>query len=144
MKSNGQSETADANLSAHYRPNKKQREVRRIVYERFAAMRDDPIRKEEEEHWERADKAYMQWMPDREADDWRSHLVLPDAFAAIQSNAQETIERRSRPILESVEASDLAREQFCNDVMKYSMDRTGFDYENFKAKLVASIRGNLS
>jgi hypothetical protein len=141
MKSNGQSETADANLSAHYRPNKKQREVRRIVYERFAAMRDDPIRKEEEEHWDRADKAYMQWMPDREADDWRSHLVLPDAFSAIQSNAQETIERRSRPILESVEASDLAREQFCNDVMKYSMDRTGFDYENFKAKLVASIRG---
>lgn len=141
MKSNGQSETADANNHSVYRPNKKQREVRRNVYERFYTMRDDPIRKEEEEWWDRADKAYMQWLPDREDGDWRSHLTLPDAFAAIQSNAQESIERRSRPILESVEASDLAREQFCNDVMKYSMDRTGFDYENFKAKLVASIRG---
>lgn len=141
MKSNGQSETPTGVADLGYKPNKQQREVRRNVYERFATMRDDPIRKEEEEHWDRADKAYQQWMPDREADDWRSHLVLPDAFAAIQSNAQETIERRSRPILESVEASDLAREQFCNDVMKYSMDRTGFDFENFKAKLVASIRG---
>lgn len=141
MKSNGQSETADMNQTFGYKPNKRQREVRRTVYERYRTMRDDPVRKEEEEWWEKADKAYAQWMPDRESDDWRSHLVLPDAFAAIQSNAQESIERRSRPILESVEASDLAREQFCNDVMKYSMDRTGFDYENFKAKLVASIRG---
>lgn len=141
MKSNGTTETVVDQTGYGYKPNKRQREVRRIVYERFAAMRDDPIRKEEEEHWDRADKSYMQWMPEREADDWRSHLVLPDAFAAIQSNAQEVIERRSRPILDSVEASDLAREQFCNDVMKYSMDRTGFDFEIFKAKLVASIRG---
>jgi hypothetical protein len=80
-------------------------------------------------------------MPDREEGDWRSHLVLPDAFAAIQSNAQEMIERRGRPVLESVESSDLARETFCNDILKYSMDRTGFDFANFKAKLVASIRG---
>lgn len=141
MKSNGQSETADMNQSFGYKPNKQQREVRRTVYERFQTMRDDPIRKEEEEWWDKADKAYAQWMPGREDDDWRSHLVLPDAFAAIQSNAQESIERRSRPTLESVEASDLAREQFCNDIMKYSMDRTQFDYENYRAKLVASIRG---
>lgn len=141
MKSNGQSETADANNSSAYRPNKQEREVRRNVYERFATMRDDPIRKEEEAWWEKADKDYMQFMPDRNDDDWRSHLVLPDAFAAIQSNAQESIERRSRPVLESVESSDLAREQFCNDVLKYSMDRTGFDYENYRSKLVASIRG---
>jgi len=141
MKSNGQSDNADANQTFGYKPNKRQREVRRTIYERFHAMRDDPIRKEEEAHWEQADKDYMQWMPKRDDEDWRSHLVLPDAFAAIQSNAQETIERRSRPVLESVEASDLAREQFCNDIMKYSMDRTQFDYENYRAKLVASIRG---
>lgn len=125
-----------------YKPkNKQEREARRNIFDRFRVMRDDPIRKEEEKHWDNGDKAYQQWMPDREEGDWRSHLVLPDAFAAIQTNAQEIIERRGRPQLESVETSDLATEQFCNDILKYSMDRTGFDFENMKAKLVASIRG---
>jgi hypothetical protein len=126
----------------YYKPkNKKEREARRRIWDRFQTMRDDPIRKEEEMHWERADKAYQQWMPEREEGDWRSHLTLPDSFAAVQSHMQETIDRRGRPILASVEASDLAREQFSNDIFKYSMDRTGFDYETFKAKNCAAIRG---
>lgn len=135
-------ETKEDATNVYYKPkNKKEREARRRIYDRYRAMRDDSIRKEEEEHWDKGDKAYQQWMPPRDEGDWRSHLVLPDAFAAIQSHAQETIDRRSRPVLESVESSDLAREQFCNDVMKYSMDRTGFDKEMFQAKLTAAIRG---
>lgn len=126
----------------YYKPkNKKEREARRRIWDRYNAMKDDSIRKEEEKHWEEGDKAYQQWMPDREEGDWRSHLVLPDAFAAVQAHMQETIDRRGRPLLASVEASDLAREQFCNDIMSYSMDRTGFDYETFKAKNCAAVRG---
>lgn len=126
----------------YYKPkNKAEREARRHIWERFQAMRDDPIRKEEEQHWENGDKAYQQWMPEREEGDWRSHLSLPDSFAAVQAHMQETIDRRGRPMLASVEASDLAKEQFANDIMTYSMDRTGFDYETFKAKNCAAIRG---
>ncbi len=40
--------------------NKKEREARRRIYDRYRAMRDDSIRKEEEKYWEDADKAYMQ------------------------------------------------------------------------------------
>lgn len=124
-----------------YNPNKSDRKARRRIFDRFQTMRDDPIRKEEEQFWEDGDKAYMQWVPNREDGDWRSHLVLPDAFAAIQSSAQEVIERRSRPNLESVESSDLAKEQFCNDILKHSMDRTGYDFETYQAKNCAAIRG---
>jgi len=124
-----------------YSPGKADREARRRIYDRFQIMRDDSIRREEEKFWEDGDKAYMQWMPDREEGDWRSHLILPDAFAAIQSSAQEIIERRSRPNLEQVESSDLAKEQFCNDILKHSMDRTGYDFETYQAKNCAAIRG---
>jgi hypothetical protein len=125
-----------------YKPkNKQEREARRNIWDRYTTMKDDSIRKEEEDQWDLADKAYMQWMPDREEGDWRSHLVLPDAFSAIQSSAQETIERRSRPALESVEDSDISVEQFCNDILKHSMDRTQYDFENYQAKTCASIRG---
>lgn len=135
----------DNNVEAnglYYKPkNKAEREARRRIWDRYRTMRDDSIRKEEEMHWERADKVYQQWMPEREEGDWRSHLSLPDGFAAVQSHMQETIDRRGRPMLASVEASDLAKEQFSNDIFTYSMDRTGFDYETFKSKNCAAIRG---
>lgn len=130
------------NENGYYKPkNKKEREARRRIYDRYRAMRDDSIRKEEEKDWENADKAYMQWVPEREEGDWRSHITLPDAFSAVQSHMQETIDRRGRPLLESLDSSDYAREQFANDILKYNLDRTGFDFETFKAKNCAAIRG---
>lgn len=138
-------DTPDEGLNTktgHYKPkNKKERDARRRIWDRFRAMADDPIRKEEELDWERADKTFMQWMPEREAGDWRAHIALPDAFAAVQTHMQETIDRRSRPYLEGVESSDLALEGFVNSIMNYSMDRTGFDYQTFLAKQCAAIRG---
>jgi hypothetical protein len=129
-------------LTQYYKPkNKKERESRRKVWDRFCAMRDDPLRKEAEKDWELGDKAFLQWMPERELGDWRSHLVLPDSFSAVQSHMQETIDRRSRPVLESVESSDLAVELFVNSIMGWSMDRTGFDYQEYLAKQCAAIRG---
>lgn len=129
------------NTINHYDPGKKQRDIRRRVWERYEYMRDDPLRKEAEKDWENADKAFMQWMPQRELGDWRSHIVLPDSFSGVQAHMQETIDRRSRPILESVENSDLDIESFVNSIMKWSMDRTGFDYEEYLAKQSAAIRG---
>jgi len=125
-----------------YKPkNKAEREARRRVWERYETMRDDQIRKEAEQQWERADKQFMQWMPERELGDWRSHMTLPDAFGAVQSHMQETIDRRGRPYLEQVDASDFIRESFSNHIFNFSMDRTQFDLEQFKAKQAAAIRG---
>lgn len=126
----------------YYKPkNKKERDARRRVWERYEAMRDDSIRKEEERHWERADKMFMQWMPEREEGDWRPHITLPDGFSAVQAHMQESIERRSRPYLESVETSDMALEMFNNSILTYSMDRTGYDFQVFQARQAAAIRG---
>lgn len=129
-------------MDNYYKPkNKKEREARRRIWDRYRAMRDDPLRKEAELEWEEGYKAFMQWMPPRELGDWRAHLSLPDAFAGVQAHMQETIDRRSRPILEPVEGSDLALEMFVNSIMKYSMDRTGFDYQEYLAKQTAAICG---
>jgi hypothetical protein len=124
-----------------FKPDKRERAVRRKVYQRWVDMRDDPQRQEVEKDWDSADKEFRMYIPDIDPDDWRSHLELPDAFAAIQTHTQETIERRSRPSLVRVEESDDARERFCNSVMNWNMDRTNFDLQYFYAKLQASIRG---
>ncbi len=133
----------DTNESKSYELNLKKREkdVRKFVYERYYEMRDDPRRKEAEEDWDMADKEYRQYVPEIDPDDWRSYLNLPDAFSAIQTQMQETIDRKSRPVLAAVEDSDEPIAEFSTAVMNYNMNCTGYDYQYFLAKLSAAIRG---
>lgn len=127
--------------NSKYRPNKRRRAIRRQVYARYYELRDDPRRKEAEQDWEIADREYGMVTDEIDPDDWKSHLQLPDAFAAIQTQAQETIERKSRPRLAGVEESDEPIEEFGNAVLNHNMDETGYDYQAFLSKLSASIRG---
>lgn len=121
--------------------NKKERTVRRQVYTRYYLLRDNPARSDAEQDWDIADKEYRMFMEPVEDDDWQSHLQLPDAFAAIQAQSQETIERKSRPTLVATEESDEPIQDFANAIMTYNMNNTGYDYQNYLARLSASIRG---
>lgn len=126
----------------YYKPkNKKEREARRMVFERFHEMRDDDKRKEAESQWDLGDKMFMQWTESLEEGDQRANLTLPDGFAAVQTHMQETIERRSRPTLKPTNGDDVALETFGNSILNYSMDMTGYDYQDYLAKQTAAIRG---
>lgn len=127
--------------NSKYNPNKRKRAIRRQVYQRFYDLRDDPLRAEAEADWIIADKEFGMVTPEIDPEDWQSHLQLPDAFAAIQTQSQETIERKSRPHLVATEESDEPIADFANSVMTYNMNNTGFDYQSFLSKLSASIRG---
>jgi hypothetical protein len=132
----------EQNSENYYKPkNKKERIARRLVWDRYRTMRDDPLRKEAEEQWDRGDKMFLQWSEGRHDGDWRAHVTLPDGFAAVQTHMQETIERRSRPILKPVEVTDTALELFGNCILNHNMDTTGYDYQDYLAKQTAAIRG---
>lgn len=124
-----------------YRPNKRRRQIRREVYARYYWLRQDPLRTAAEQDWEIADREYSMYVTEKDPDDWHADVHLPDAFAAIQTQAQETIERKSRPTLVSTEESDEPLQEFCNDVITYNMNNTNYDYQYYIAKLSASIRG---
>lgn len=124
-----------------YKPNKHQADIRRTVYQRYYWLRDEPLRAAAEQDWELGDKEYQMHIPTIDPDDWQSHLQLPDAFAAIQAQAQETIERKARPYLCATEESDEPTAELANAVMEYNMNNSDFDYQYFMAKLAASIRG---
>lgn len=134
--------TEDTAVKNYYKPkNKKEREARTMVWERYQNMRDDTKRKEAEKQWDLGDKMFLQWSEAREDGDWRAHVTLPDGFAAVQTHMQETIERRSRPLLKPVETTDVALEMFGNAILNHSMDTTGYDYQDYLAKQTAAIRG---
>lgn len=124
-----------------YKPNKNDRKLRAHVWDRYLRMRDDPIRKEAEEDWEQADKKMRLWRPERDPDDWRADLRLPDAFASVQTYLQETINMRMRPSLKPQEGSDTALAFWGNGLMGYNMDRTDFDLEVHKAQNCNASRG---
>lgn len=124
-----------------YKPNKRRKAVRRQVYERYYNMRDNEARQNAEADWEIADKEYGLVTDDIDPSDWRSNLHLPDAFAAVQAQSQEDIERKARPHVKGTEQSDEPIADFANSVLSYNMDSTGFDYQYFLAKLSRTIRG---
>lgn len=126
---------------ADYKPTKPERITRRRIYDRYLDMRGDTNRIEAEGEWEDGDSMFGQYIPPPDTDDWRAHLVLPDAFAGVQTHMQETIDRRSRPLLRRTEDSDRAREAFTNAILTHNMNYTGFDFQYFLAKYSASIRG---
>lgn len=130
-----------SDLNDNYQPNKTERDVRRKVWQRYNDMKDDPIRKDAEAEWDMADIMYRQWVPVPDDDDWRTNLILPDAFAGIQAQMQETIDRKSRPIARPVEDSDETLAAFYNALLNHNMDRTDFDLQYYYAKNSAAIRG---
>ena len=124
-----------------WNPKKEERIARRRVYERYNFMKEDGNRKEAEEDWQLGDEMFGQYIPEPDTDDWRAHLVLPDAFASIQSHMQETIDRNSRPYLRRTEDSDRGIEAFQNSILSYNLNCTSYDYQYFLAKYSAAIRG---
>lgn len=131
----------DVQDNSPYRPNKRKRSIRRQVYQRFYFLRDEPLRLEAERDWELADKEFRMYFDPPDPDGWQADLHLPDAFAAIQTQEQERIERKSRPVLDPTEESDEPRAEFANSILKYNMDNTGFDYQYYLGKLAAASRG---
>lgn len=128
--------------NSKYHPSKRLRAIRRQVYERYYFLQGEPSRTAAEAVWEQADKEYGMVVPEvNREDDWQSHLQLPDAFSAIQTQSQETIERKARPHLVATEESDEPIQDFANSVMTFNMNTTGFDYQAFLSKLAASYRG---
>ncbi len=126
---------------AKYKPSKRETAIRRQVYDRFYLLQGDPRRREAEAWWEIADKEFGLVTEEIDQDNWHSNLQLPDAFAAIQTQSQETIDRKSRPHLLATEESDEPIAEFGNAVLAHNMNTTGYDYQAFLSKLAASYRG---
>lgn len=133
--------TKQDNRSVNPKLSKKYRVARRKVYDRYEDMRNFADRKEAEADWEYADKQFRLYEESVDARDWRAHLNMPDAFAAIQAQNQETIERTSRPVLQRVEDSDRNIEEFSNAILQHNMNKTDFDYQYFLSKQSAASRG---
>lgn len=124
-----------------YKPKKEDRKMRSHIWDRFLRMRDDSIRKEVEADWEQADKKMRMWRPEKDPDDWRADIRLPDSFAAVQTHLQETIGIKIRPSLKPQEGSDTPLAWWANGIMTYNMDRTDFDLEVIKAMHCNAARG---
>lgn len=124
-----------------YRPNKAERKQRAMIMDRYRRMRDDPLRKDAEQDWDKGDKYYRLWRPKRDEDDWRADIRLPDAFAAIQTHLQETVGMKIRPGLKPHEGSDTALAFWANSIMGYNLDRTSYDLESIRAFLCSATKG---
>lgn len=124
-----------------YRPTRSESPLRRKIWDRYNTMKDDELRHEAEKQWDLGDKMYRMWAPERDERDWRADIVLPDAFSAVQSHMQETVNQRPRPVPKGATSLQAPLEQFIGDIFTAALDNTEFDQETFKARNASAIRG---
>lgn len=127
--------------SNRYLASDDEEDVRKRVYDRYKTMKNSTDRQDAETDWDNGDKAYEAYTAEQDADDFRTNINKPIDFAIIETELQETIERKPRPIVKPREYSDQIKVQFINDVLDYSFDVGSFDYEYYMAKKEALIRG---
>lgn len=136
-----QIEDLSQGLAGRYKPTDDEIQDILKVLDRFKAMKDCSQRSEAEEDWDNGDKEYRAYVESLDDDDKRTNINKPISFAVIETEMQETIERRPRPTLKPREHSDIAGVEFANDVLKFSFDRGEFDYQYYLAKKEARIYG---
>jgi hypothetical protein len=124
-----------------YSATEEEEEIRQRVYDRYKAMKDAETRGEAETEWDMGDKSYEAYVEAQDDDDYRTNINKPIAFSIIETELQETIDRRPRPLVKPREYSDNAKVQFINDALDYSFDIGNFDYQYYLAKKESLIRG---
>ena len=127
--------------SNRFLPTEEEVEIQQRIYTRFREMKDGSERSEIEAEWDAGDKEYEAFVEAQDADDYRTNVNKPISFAIIETELQETIDRKPRPIVKPREYSDQTKVLFINDVLDYSFDVGNFDYEYYMAKKEALIRG---
>lgn len=129
-----QVEELTTDKAGRYKATSEEEEILNNIITRYKRMKDNTERQDAESDWDEADKEYRIHTDTLDDDDFRTNINKPISFSIIETEEQETIDRRPRPILKPREFSDVAGCDLANEVLKFSYDRGSFDYEYIQAR----------
>jgi len=84
-----------AKLNSVYKPPDKIQDDRKAVYKRYAEMRNG--RQDVESKWDKWERQYDAWRPDRSADDWQSNIVPPFTTTIVEKELAEIVDQTLQP-----------------------------------------------
>jgi len=110
-----------------YTPTNKEKEVIKTVTERLEKMKRK--RRDYEKDWNDADKQRQMHRSNRNKDEWRSDLKLPDTFSVIETAKSEMIDQSPGIIYRPRESGDILKATKLNKIFEYTWEKANGDLE---------------
>ncbi len=132
-----------AKINSVYKPPEKIKKDRRQVYKRFSDMQNGRYVNGQnlEGQWDRWEKQYEAWRPDKSADDWQSNIVPPFTTSIVERALAEIVDQTMRPKVIPRGPEDKARAQVMNYVTDYTWEIGDGDLEIYASLKQALILG---
>jgi hypothetical protein len=125
-----------AKLNNLYKPPDKIQDDRKAVYKRYTEMRNG--RQDVESRWDRWERQYDAWRPDRSADDWQSNIVPPFTTTIVEKELAEIVDQTLQPKAIARGPEDVVRAKIINYVKDYTWEIGDGDLQ-----LYAGLKQNL-
>lgn len=126
-------------IRGKYNPGEDEKKDLGFLYERYYQMKD--ARAPEEPKWDKYEKQYEMWKPDRDPDDWQSNLVLPTTTSIVESQTSEIIDQNIRPWYLPRGVEDKPKAVVMNATSNYAWEVGRTDLEIYKGVKGALIKG---
>ena len=129
----------EAGIRANYKPDEKEYNEIRQVYERFQEMKT--ARAKYEKKWEKAEKNYMGYRPTKENDDWSSDIFIPITASIVEAELAEIVTQSLKPMVVERGSEDTPKAMVMRHLYDFSWDIGKGDVEMFDILKSALIKG---
>lgn len=133
-----------AKINLVYKPPKKLQEDRNTVYRRYHEMkmgRQNVDGQNMETMWDKWEKMYEAWRPNKSADDWQSNITPPFTTSIVERALAEIIDQTLQPKIVARGPEDKPRAQVITHVKDYTWEIGDGDLEAYAAIKQALILG---
>lgn len=130
-----------AKINQIYKPGDQLQFDREQVYRRYAAMKNGRFYngRNIEDEWNKWEKQYEAWRPDRSADDWQSNIVPPFTTTVVERALAEIVDQTIQPKATARGPEDVVKAKIINHIKDYTWEIGDGDlqlYASLKQSLV--------
>ena len=126
-------------IRLEYNPEEKEHNEIQKVYTRFREMAD--TRAKFEPGWNKCEKNYQGYRPEKENDDWSSDIVIPLTSSIIEAELSEIITQSLKPMIIERGSEDSSKALVMRHLYDYSWELGKADMEMFDILKSALVKG---
>lgn len=133
-----------AKINQIYKPDEKIQQDRKMVYKRYYEMKDARFYNDGENieaKWDKWEKMYEAWRPNKSADDWQSNIVPPFTTAIVERSLAEIVDQTVQPTITARGKEDVAKAKLLNYIKDYTWEIGDGDLQLYSGIKQALILG---
>lgn len=133
----------EAKINQVYKPDDKLQFDREQVYRRYAFMKNGRYYNGQnlEESWNKWEKQYEAWRPNRSADDWQSNIVPPFTTTVVERALAEIADQTIQPKATARGPEDVVRAKIINHIKDYTWEIGDGDLQLYSSLKQALVLG---